>query len=347
MPMIPGRALLKILVLLMLAGPGMASATVSIVGTPKAAKTVREWGNVFSETTGIGVSYAEALEEVSTTELFVGTYDLALVEYPLSEYRLRRMGLVQFPLLATGVAVVINVPGIAPGRLRLDAPVLAAIYMGQITSWDDGRIAELNPGLSLPHLAIVPVAQSDGSAVTLNFTRYLAAGSDLWRQKIGLGSGLIWPLGSGEKDGANAARKLLATEGAIGFQTWSSVLHFKLNAVQLKNRQGAFVQPGDEVFVRTLRTFLAQAREDFSAPVNVKGTDSWPILALIHGQMKVIPEDVPDAMEALQMLRQVLQTRVPPVSGQMAVDYDDIAATLNQVQTSKQFGPSGRRKTGP
>ena len=346
MPMILGRVLLKILVLLMLADPGVALATVSIVGTPKAANTVRGWGNAFSETTGIGVSYAEALEEVSTTELFVGTYDLALVEYPLSEYRLRRMGLVQFPLLATGVAVVINVPGIAPGRLRLDAPVLAAIYMGKITSWDDARIAELNPGLLLPHLAIVPVAQSDGSAVTLNFTRYLAAGSDVWRQKIGLGSGLIWPLGPGEKDGASAAKKLSATEGAIGFQAWPSVLRFDLNTVQLKNRQGAFVQPGDETFVRTFKTFLAQTREDFSAPVNVKGADSWPILALIHGQMKLIPEDVPDAMEALQLLRQVLQARVPPAAGQIAVDYDDVSATLNQVQTSKKFGPSGRRKAG-
>lgn len=340
-------ALLKTLVLLMLSGPGLTFAAVSIVGTPKAANTVRNWGNVFSETTGIGVAYTESLEEISTAELFVGIYDLALVEYPLTEYRLRQKGLVQFPLLASGVAVVVNVPGIAPERLRLDAPVLAAIYMGRITVWDDARIAEMNPGLVLPHLAIVPVAQSDGSAVTLNFTRYLADGSETWRQKIGLGSGLIWPLGAGEKDGVSAAKKLLATEGAIGFQTWASVLRFELNAVQLKNRQGVFVQPGNDIFVRTLRTYLAQEREDFSAPVNVKGTGSWPILALIYGQTKLIPEDVPDAMETLQMLRQVLQARVPPASGQIAVDYDDIAATLSQVQSSKQFGPPGRRKAGP
>lgn len=325
---------------------GAAAATVNIVGTPMASNTIRGWGKAFTATTGIDVAYIEALEEVSTTELFVGIYDVAVVEYPLSEYRLRRLGLVQFPLLATGVAIVANVPGVIPGALRLDAPVVASIYMGKITHWDDARIAELNAGLSLPHLEIVPIAQSDGSAVTLNFTRYLAAGSESWRQQVGLGSGLIWPLGTDEKNAMAAAQKLQSTEGAIGFQPWGHVLRFDLPTVQLQNAQGVFIKPGNEAFSRAFRTYLGQPRSDFSAAVNMKGAESWPIVAVIHGQMKLIPEDVPDAMDALQMLRQVLQNKVPPAAGFIAVGYDDVAAALNQVQTSKQFGPPSRRKGG-
>ncbi len=340
------RALLSIACLALFGGAGSVSATVSIVGTPMASGTIRGWGNEFSAASGIGVSYVEALEEVSTTELFVGMYDMAVVEYPLSEYRLRRHGLVQFPLLATGVVVVANVHGVTPGSLRLDAPTLAAIYMGKITHWDDTKIAELNPGLPLPHQSIVPVAQSDGSAVTLNFTRYLAAGSDAWRQQVGLGSGLIWPLGVGEKDAVSAAKKLQSTEGAISFQPWGNVLRFDLPAVQLQNAQGVFVKPGNDAFVRAFRTYLGKPRSDFSAAVNMKGADSWPIMAVIHGQMKQIPEDVPDAMDALRMLQQVLQAKVPPATGLISVDYGDIAGALNQVQTSKQFGPPARRK-GP
>ena len=337
----------SVFVLVVLSGFAVsAAATVSVVGTPMASGTIRAWGNEFSAMTGIGVSYVEALEEVSTTELFVGIYDMAVVEYPLSEYRLRRHGLVQFPLLATGVAVIANVHGVPPGSIRLDASVLAAIYMGKITHWDDARVVELNPGLPLPHQVIVPVAQSDGSAVTLNFTRYLAAGSEPWRQQVGLGSGLIWPLGPGEKDAAAAAKKLQSTEGAIGFQPWGNILRFDLPTVQLQNAQGVFVKPGNDGFNRAFRTYLGQKRGDFSAAVNMKGAESWPIMAVIHGQMKLIPEDVPDAMDALKMLQQVLQAKVPPSAGFISVGYDDIAGVLNQVQTSKQFGPPSRRKNG-
>ena len=323
-----------------------ASATVNIVGTPMASATIRDWGNVFSATTGIRVFYVEGLEEVATTELFVGIYDMAVVEYPLSEYRLRRNGLVQFPLLATGVAVVVNVPGVPSDAIRLDAPVLAAIYMGKITHWDDARIAVLNPGLPLPHLMVVPMAQSDGSAVTLNFTRYLAAGSEPWRQQVGLGSGLIWPLGPGEKDAVAAAKKLQSTAGAIGFQPWGNVLRFDLPIVQLQNAQGVFVKPGNDGFNRAFRAYLGQTRSDFSAAVNMKDADAWPIMAVIHGQLKLIPEDVPDALETVQMLRQVLQAKVPPANGFISVGYDDIAGALNQMQSSKQFGPPSRRKNG-
>lgn len=323
-----------------------ASATVNIVGTPMASATIRDWGNAFSATTGIRVFYVEGLEEVSTTELFVGIYDMAVVEYPLSEYRLRRNGLVQFPLLATGVAVVVNLPGIPSGALRLNASVLAAIYMGEVTYWDDARIAALNPGLALPHLVVAPVTQSDGSAVTLNFTRYLAAGSASWRDQIGLGSGLIWPLGTGEKDAMAAMKKLQSTEGAIGFQPWGNVLRFDLPTVQLQNVQGAFVKPGDDSFNRAFSAYLGQVRGDFSAALNMKGAGAWPIMAVIHGQMKLVPEDVPDALETVQMLRQALQTKLPPATGFISVGYDDIAGTLNQMQPTKQFGPPSRRKNG-
>lgn len=340
------RLLFSIVSAFLLGTAGAALATVNIVGTPMASGTIRAWGNEFQATTGIGVAYVEALEQVSTTELFVGLYDMAVVEYPLTEYRLRKYGLVQFPLLATGVVVVTNLPGVTSDTLHLNAPLLAAIYMGQITHWDDPRIAELNHSVSLPHLEIIPVAQSDGSGVTFNFTRYLAAGSEAWRTKIGLGSGLIWPLGPGEKDATSAAKKVQASEGAIGFQPWTNVLRFNLPTVQLQNAQGVFVKPGNESFSRAFSTYLAQPRGDFASAVNMKSADSWPILAVIHGQMKLIPEDVPDALDNLQLLRQVLQRHTPPAAGLIPVNYGDVSSQLNQVQTSKQFGPPSRRKNG-
>lgn len=329
-------------------GSEAALANVEVIGTPVASATIRQWGNRFTSDTKIAVSYVEALEEVATSELFVGVYDLALVEHPLTADRLRARGLVQFPLLCVPVVVVVNLPGIPANALRLNARVLAAMYTGEILSWNDPGIAELNPSLSLPAIPVVPIAQSDGSAVTLNFTRYLASGSDTWRQKPGLGSGLIWPLGGkGEKDAETAAKRLMAQEGSLGFQPWVNKTRFDLSTVRLQNGRGEFITPTSGHFAGTFKTFLAKSNGDFSAPVNVDGADAWPILAVVYGQMKQIPEDVPDAQETVQMLTQILQAHVPPTDGLVSVGYEDVAQALSQVQSEKRFGPPQRKKVGP
>lgn len=321
----------------------LAYAEVAILGTPMATATIRVWGNAYEAESDIDVSYVEALEEVSSVELFAGLYDLAMVEFPFAEYRLKQHGLVQFPLLGAGVVVVANVPGVAPGSLHLNAAVLAAIYMGKVTHWDDAKIAELNHGLALPHLKIVPVAQSDGSVVTFNFTRYLAGGSAAWRQQVGLGSGQIWPLGKGEKDAGAAAANVQSTSGAVGFLPWGHVQKFNLAPVLLQNAQGQFIKPDADVFAKTFRAFLAQPTDDLAAPVNMKGAQVWPVMAVIYGQMKQIPEDVPDAMKTVQMLTQVLQRHVPAAPGFIAVSYGDVSQALGRVQTSKDFGPPTRK----
>lgn len=333
--------------LILLAVSGAASANVEIIGTPAATGTVRQWGKTFTSETNVEVAYVEALEEVSTAELFVGIYDLAVVEYPMTTTRLSEQGLVQFPLLGVGVAVVVNLPGVTSNTIRLDAHALAAIYLGQINYWNDPLIAALNPNLSLPAIPVVPIAQSDGSAVTLNFTRYVASGSDTWRNKVGLGSGLIWPLGVGERDASAAAKKLMAQEGAIGFQSWETLTNLGLNTVQLKNARGEFVSPTPERFANTFRLFLSKPYMDFDTPVNVDDTDAWPILGVIYGQMKLIPEDVPDALETIQMLTQVLKKPMPSaLNGQIPVTYPDIAPAITQIQTSKRFGPPQKKMGG-
>ena len=322
---------------LMLSQP--AAANVEAVGTPLLASTLRQWGANFTRESSIAVAYTNALEDVSTTELFVGIYDVAVVEYPLTEFRVNKLALVQFPLFSFGVAVVANVPGVPAGTLRFNGKVLAAIYMGQITRWDDARIAEINPGVKLPDIAIVPLAQSDGSITTLNFTRYLAAGSETWRQNIGIGSGLIWPLGEAQKDSVAAAQKLLDTEGAIGFQPAMNLARFGLTSTQLQNAQGEFVSLSDVRVGETSRKFIARAQRDLIAPVNLPVSGTWPIVSIVYGQMKQVPEDIPDAMETVQFLSWALKNpdknSVPP--GLVPVAYEVVAPYLNKIQGKKTF----------
>lgn len=333
---------------LVLIGSQPALANVEAAGSPLVASTLRQWGAEFTRASGIRTSYVNSLEDVSTTELFVGIYDLAVVEFPVAEFRLNKLGLLQFPLFGFGVAVVANVPGLPSESLRFNGNVLAAIYMGQITHWDDPKIVALNPGINLPHLAIVPVAQSDGSITTLNFTRYLAAGSASWRQKVGIGSGLIWPLGDGEKDSIAAAQTLKATDGAIGFQPMMNLARFDLGATQLQNEQGDYVTITSDRVAQTFRAFVSHKRPDLIAPVNVPGSGLWPILAVVYGQMKQVPEDIPDAMETVQFLTWALKNMPKPDAslGMVPVAYDVVAPTLNSIQGKKTYDGRAVKKGG-
>ena len=319
--------------------PTPVLANVEAVGSPLVAPTIRQYEAAFTAATGIRASYVNSLEDISTSELFVGIYDLAVVEFPSSGDRLQELGLFQFPLFGFGVAVVANVPGVSTESLRLNGALLAAIYMGRINRWDDPRIAEINPGLRLPSLPIVPVAQSDGSVATLNFMRYLADASIEWRRDIGIGSGLIWPLGEGEKYSRAAAQKVLETEGALGFQPTMNLATFNLTATQLQNAQGHYVKLSNARVRQAFESFTGQTKPGTMAPVNVSTVDAWPIVSIVYGQMKRVPEDIPDAMETVQFLTWALKNaqRIDTQAGLLPVAYEVVAPALNSMVTKKTY----------
>jgi len=305
--------------------PPLAWGNVEAIGSAEVAPTVRQMATGFTAATGIRASYTNALEDVSTSELFVGIYDLAVVAYPSPDYRLQQMGLFQFPLFTFGVTVVTNVPGIPADTLRLNGEVLAEIYSGRITRWNDPKIVHINPELRLPPLLIAPIAQSDGSIATLNFTRYLAAGSTAWREQIGIGSGLIWPLGEGEKDSRSAAQRVMDTPGAVGFQPAMNLAAFNLSTAQLQNGQGDFVS--------------------FSH-ANVGGKLVWPIMSVVYGQMKLVPEDISDAIETRQFLTWALKnpTAIAFQPGLHPVAYEVVAPALNSMITKKTYDGRAAKK---
>jgi phosphate transport system substrate-binding protein len=328
--------------------PSPVLANIEAVGTPLVEPTIRQYQAAFTAATGIRASYVNSLEDISTSELFVGIYDLAVVEYPSSADRLQQLGLFQFPLFGFGVAVVVNVPGVPAESLRLNGAVLAAIYMGRINRWNDPRIAEINPGLNLPALPIVPVAQSDGSVATLNFMRYLADASAEWRRDIGIGSGLIWPLGEGEKDSRAAAQKVLETEGALGFQPTMNLATFNLKATQLQNAQGHYVKLSNTGVRQAFESFTSQNRPITMAPVNVSAGDAWPIVSIVYGQMKLVPEDIPDAVETVEFLTWAIKNanNLDTQPGLLPVSYEVVAPALNSMVTKKTYDGHAVKKGG-
>jgi phosphate transport system substrate-binding protein len=178
------------------------------------------------------------------------------------------------------VDIAVNIPGVSLGRLKLTGKLLADIYMGNVTSWNDPEITKINPGLKLPNLPIAPFYRADGSGTTYVFTSYLAKVSPDFKSKVGVDKAVSWPAGSGAKGTAGVAAAVKATSGGLGYveSAYASLNH--LTVTQLKTHDGAFIKP-------TLATFAAAAAgadwagaSNFAVDLNDQpGASSWPIVA--------------------------------------------------------------------
>jgi phosphate transport system substrate-binding protein len=139
--------------------------------------------------------------------------------------------------------------------LHMDGPTLAKIFMGQITKWNDRAIARLNPGVSLPAVSISIAHRSDGSGTTYNFTDYLSSVSPAWKNRVGLGTSVNWPVGSGGKGSSGVAAIVSQTQGAIGYADVAYALQNHLEYFAMKNKSGKYTVPA-------LRNILAAATLD-------------------------------------------------------------------------------------
>jgi phosphate transport system substrate-binding protein len=217
------------------------------------------------------------------------TVDFGASDLPLKPEELDKNGLQQFTMVMGGVVPVINLQGIAPGQLKLDGSVLAGMYLGTITKWNDKAIAALNPGVNLPDKAVATVHRSDGSGTNFIFTHYLSSVDADFKAKVGENTSVEFPGGLGGKGNEGVAALTTRTDGAIGYVEYAYALQNKMTYAQLKNKDGTFVSPNAASFQ------AAAANADWSkAPgfylllTDQPGKESWPITGatfiLMHKQ---------------------------------------------------------------
>jgi phosphate transport system substrate-binding protein len=184
----------------------------------------------------------------------------------------------QVPVALGGEGIAYNLPSLPSGaRVHLTGPVLAGIYLGQITRWNDPAITALNPGLSLPEGATINVVhRSDGSGTTYIFSNYLTAISPAWAAKVGTGKTLQWPAGSGAEGNGGVATAVDRTPYSIGYleQAYSQGLTLPLAA--LRNQAGNYVTPSTQTVAADAAQKPAITPTDFSI-VNQSGAASYPI----------------------------------------------------------------------
>ncbi|KRB09014.1 phosphate ABC transporter substrate-binding protein PstS [Lysobacter sp. Root690] len=251
-----------------------------------------KWSDDYNKSTGAKVNYQSIGSGGGIAQIKAGTVDFGSSDKPLPSEELAAAGLGQFPSAIGGVVPVVNVDGIEAGKLRLTGPLLADIFLGTVSKWNDPKIAAANPGTTLPDVKINIVHRSDGSGTTFNFSNYLSKVSPDWKAKVGEGTSVQWPGGVGGKGNEGVASYVKQIKGSIGYVELAYALQNKMAHTQLQNAAGQFVQPSAEAFQAAASTADWASAKDFNLVItNATGEKSWPITATNFILMYKQPKD--------------------------------------------------------
>jgi len=194
---------------------------------------------------------------------------------------------------------VVNVPGVAAGAMKLDGPLLADIFLGKVTMWNDPRIVALNGGLQLPAKKITVLHRADGSGTTFNFVNYLGKVSPEWKTKVGEGTAVKWPTGIGGKGNEGVAAYVKQIAGGIGYVEMSYALQNKMTYSRMKNAAGNFIVPSNDSFQAAADSAdWANAKDFYLVMTNAPGAQSWPITATNFILMYKQPKNADGAKNA-------------------------------------------------
>lgn len=274
-----------------------AQTVLNGAGASFPAPVYQNWTYTYSQSTpGVTVNYQSIGSGAGLNQIREGTIDFAGSDNPLTLEEQTRDGLQQFPTLAGGVVVIVNLPGIDASALRLSRNVLADIFLGKIISWNDPRITELNPGLKLPRMKITVVRRADASGTSFIFTHYLSQISEEWKTRIGFGGSVKWPVGIGGQKNPGVCNSVAKIRGAIGYTEYTYALEAKIAMPQIENREGKFLKPTPESFQASAASAdWENAPGFYMVLTDQPGEAAWPITGITY---VLIRKDCPEAKRA-------------------------------------------------
>jgi phosphate transport system substrate-binding protein len=216
-------------------------------GSTLVAPLMSKWQPAFEEKTEIAVTYGAIGSGGGIEQVTNRTVDFGASDAPLSEEQFEEANqqgeVEQIPWALSGTVPAYNVKG-APENLKLSGEVIAGIYLGKITSWDDPAIAKLNPGANLPSTKITPVYRSDGSGDTYAFTNYLSTVDPEFSSTVGTSTSVKFPTGVGAEKNDGVAAAVSQTDGAIGYVGLAYATENELSMPLVENSAGEFPKPG-------------------------------------------------------------------------------------------------------
>ena len=264
-------------------GIGLVSATAHAIDITGAGATFpypiyAKWADAYKKATGTGMNYQSIGSGGGIKQITAKTVDFGASDMPLKPEDLQKDGLMQFPAIMGGDVPVYNLKDLKSGQLKFTGELLANIYLGKITKWNDASIAALNPGVKLPEDAISVVHRSDGSGTTFIWTNYLSKVSADWKTTVGEGTSVKWPVGVGGKGNEGVASYVQKINGAIGYVEYAYAKQNKMSYGAVKNKDGQYVLPDDETFkAAAAGADWAKAPGMYLILTDQAGKNTWPI----------------------------------------------------------------------
>lgn len=242
-----------------------------------------KWFDVYHQNTGIEFNYQSIGSGGGIKQVIEGTVDFGASDAPMTDDQLQQVKdkqsseILHIPTVMGAVVVTYNVTGLA-GGLKLSQDALAGIYLGEITKWNDPKLAALNSDKTLPDAAIIVVHRSDGSGTTNIFTDYLTKISKNWADKVGKGTSVNWPVGLGGKGNEGVAGTVKQSDGAIGYVELAYAVKNNLPYAVLENKAGKYVEATFDAVSAAAAGAIKSMPEDLRVSItNADGKNAYPI----------------------------------------------------------------------
>jgi len=258
-----------------------------------------KWASDFNKATGVKVNYQSVGSGAGLKQIEAKTVDFGASDAPLKDEELQAKGLMQFPTVIGGVIPVVNITGIKPGELKLNGQVLGDIYLGKITKWNDPAIKALNGSLALPDATIAPVRRADGSGTSFLFTNYLSKVNAEWKSKVGEGTAVNWPLGTGGKGNEGVAAFVKQLPNSIGYVEYAYVKQNKMTYAQMQNAAGTIVSPDDTAF-KAAAAGADWSKTFYQVLTNQADKGAWPITGATFILMQKVQDKPANAASVLK-----------------------------------------------
>ncbi len=290
-------------VILLLAGTAiLATPAVAVditgAGGTFPAPLYAKWGSAYSAATGNSLNYQAIGSGGGQTQIKARTVDFGASDDPMKPEDVSANGLVQFPAVIGSAVMIVNLPGVGGGQLKLTPTVIGQIYEGKITKWNDPAIMALNKGMALRPMLITPVYRSDASGTTAIFSNYLTKAAAGW--SLGAGKSLSWPTGSGGKGNDGVAGNVKNTVGGIGYVEFNYAFANKLTMTKLSNAAGKFIDPTPASFTAAAsQADWAHANNGVTNMLSLPGANTWPIVSATYILVPAKPTDPAKTSAAL------------------------------------------------
>uniref|UniRef100_A0A7C4NTM1 Phosphate-binding protein n=1 Tax=Thermodesulfobacterium geofontis TaxID=1295609 RepID=A0A7C4NTM1_9BACT len=300
---------------------------------------IEAWAYEYYKLTKVKINYQGIGSGGGIKQAQERTVDFGATDKPLASEELRKYNLVQFPFIIGAVVITYNLPELKNISLNLDHKAICDIYLGKIKNWNDPYLKKLNSKVNLPERPIIVVRRSDGSGTTWLFTTYLSKACPEWREKVGAGTSVNWPVGIGAKGNPGVTNYVKQNTGAIGYVEFIYAKQNNLPMANLLNaEESAFVSPSVKSMQSASTNVKWEIEKDFFADLTYQpGKNSYPITG---ASFILIPLDKPNAKEVTKFFKWAFEK-----GGKIAEDLYYIPLPKNLVQLIYKYW--GKYKINP